>query len=303
MHQAAAFALVLAASFGVVGPMVARRVVPAAAVWLLSVGGLLSALSGLVVLGLLSMTLLGQYSEIAEEGHWSIAALHRYDPVRRSIAALAMVMLCLGLLRFAVLAIRKGRALSTARRACAGVASGGDLVVIGDAAIDAYALPGRPGRIVITRGMLRLLDADERCVLLTHERSHLRHHHHWHVSAARAAAALNPLLAPLPLAQSYAVERWADEDAARRSDRRLAAATLARVAHAAREGGAHRPAAALAATGTGVDGRVAALQSAPPRSHPMLVALAAQLAGLSALAACFAARDTVMLFVHAGLRI
>lgn len=303
MHQAAAFALVLAASFGVVGPMVARRIVPAAAAWLLSIGGLLSALSGLVVLSLLSMTLLGQYSEVAEEGHWSIAALHRYDPVRRSIAVVAVVMLSLGLLRLLVLTVRKARAVRAARRACAALASAGDLVVTADTAVDAYALPGRPGRIVVSTGMLRLLDPDEQRILFDHERSHLHHRHHWHVSAARAAAALNPLLAPVPLAQSYAVERWADEDAARRSDRQLTAATLARVAQATRAGALHRPSVALPATGAGLAGRVAALESGPPRFHPLLVALAAQLAALSVLASAFTARDTVLLFVRAGLRI
>ncbi|PYC65838.1 M56 family peptidase, partial [Streptomyces tateyamensis] len=39
------------------------------------------------------------------------------------------------------------------------------LAVLDDDRADAYALPGRPGRIVVTAGMLRALPAPERAAL------------------------------------------------------------------------------------------------------------------------------------------
>ncbi|MGW7378006.1 SpoIIE family protein phosphatase [Streptomyces sp. NPDC054794] len=51
-------------------------------------------------------------------------------------------------------------------------------VELADEQPDAYALLGRPGRIVVTSGMLRALPAEERAVLLAHEQAHLAHGHH-----------------------------------------------------------------------------------------------------------------------------
>ncbi|MFF5718923.1 M56 family metallopeptidase [Streptomyces buecherae] len=42
----------------------------------------------------------------------------------------------------------------------------------------AYCLPGRPGRIAISTGTLRLLDRDQLDTVLAHERAHLRGRHH-----------------------------------------------------------------------------------------------------------------------------
>jgi Zn-dependent protease with chaperone function len=70
-------------------------------------------------------------------------------------------------------------------------------VVTADAAADAYTLPGWPCRIVITQGMLDALAGPERDVLLAHERAHARNSHYLFTSAARLAAAANPLLRPV----------------------------------------------------------------------------------------------------------
>ena len=79
--------------------------------------------------------------------------------------------------------------------------------------------------------MLRALTPGERCVLLAHERSHLRHRHDRYRRLARTAAWLNPLLRPTTGAVDYLLERWADEDAARAvGSRTLAARALARAA-------------------------------------------------------------------------
>jgi Peptidase family M48 len=120
----------------------------------------------------------------------------------------------------------------------------------------AYSLPGTPGQIVVSSGMLSRLDPDERRVLFADEQSHLRHRHHRYLLIADLAAAV-PLLRPLRNQVRFAVERWADEDAAAQvGNRELVARTLARAALAQSDGA---PAAALAAAGGGVPQRVEAL--------------------------------------------
>ena len=73
---------------------------------------------------------------------------------------------------------------------------------------------GRPGRIVVSTGLLRRPDASERRALLAHERAHLAGGHHVHNTAAHLAAAASPLLGRLAAAVALACERRADETAA-----------------------------------------------------------------------------------------
>jgi Zn-dependent protease with chaperone function len=95
----------------------------------------------------------------------------------------------------------------------------------------AVAVPGRPGHVLVTTGLLRELSADERRVVFAHEHAHLRHRHHMLVLVSAAAAAVNPLLIPARQAVGYLVERWADEEAAAEvGDRGLAARAVARAA-------------------------------------------------------------------------
>lgn len=125
----------------------------------------------------------------------------------------------------------------------------------------AVALPGRPGRIVVSRTMLCALDARERRALLAHERAHLRLRHHLYLAVADIGAAVNPMLIPIRARTRYCMERWADEEAARDlGERRTIARALARAGLAV--AGHGLPAAAFASTG--VPARVEALLQAPP---------------------------------------
>ncbi|MFI9569588.1 M48 family metalloprotease [Streptomyces rishiriensis] len=73
------------------------------------------------------------------------------------------------------------------------------------------AIPGLPGRILVTDAVLTALDAAERRVLLTHERAHLTHRHAALATAVALATAANPLLAPYARrSRSF----WADEETA-----------------------------------------------------------------------------------------
>lgn len=130
-----------------------------------------------------------------------------------------------------------------------------ELVILPSEEPTAYAVAGRPGHVVVSVGMLRVLDDDERRVLLAHERAHLRRGHHRYLAVAGVAASVVPLLSPLRDRVRFATERWADEDAAAEvGDRRLVARAICRAALAQQTG---QPALALA--GLGVAARVEAL--------------------------------------------
>ncbi len=154
------------------------------------------------------------------------------------------------------------------------------LVVADWAAPIAVAVPGRPDHLLVTTGMLRLLDADERRVLFAHERAHLTYHHDLLVALTAASAALNPLLRPVRDAVTFLVERWADEHAAAETgDRDLAAQAVARAAPAATG-----PGTALGFGGRDVIGRIRALSTPRPRPHRRRL-LAPSLTGIAATAA------------------
>jgi Zn-dependent protease with chaperone function len=182
----------------------------------------------------------------------------------------------------------------------------GRVVVLDDPCPDAYALPGVPGRIVVSTGMLDALSARERQVLLAHERAHLACGHHLFVALAYLAAATNPLLRPVAAAVGYTTERWADERAASAvGDRRLVARTIAKAALLTSRH--HSPPAGALAIATGsaaaklrgagpVPRRVAALLAAPPRRRRLLLVLALTVLVLAAACSIEAARDLETLF-------
>ncbi|MFE3520928.1 M56 family metallopeptidase [Streptomyces sp. NPDC059161] len=142
----------------------------------------------------------------------------------------------------------------------------GELAVLRDPSPDAYALPGRPGRIVVTTGMLRALEPAEREALFAHERGHLVGRHHLFLAAAELAAHCHPALRALRDPLAYALERSADEYAAGAvGDRKLAARAIGRAALASRAVAAPgRPRAVLAAAAGPVPRRVAALLDRRP---------------------------------------
>lgn len=132
------------------------------------------------------------------------------------------------------------------------------LLVLDTEEPSAFAVPGRDGGVVVTRGLMRVLDERERAVVRAHEQAHLRNHHHRYLVVADLSAAAAPFLRPLASRVRFGTERWADEESARRvGDRRLVARTIAKAALA---GVDHRPAgAAMAVATSSVPARVEAL--------------------------------------------
>jgi Zn-dependent protease with chaperone function len=289
---------------GLAIPHFGRRLPPATATRLLVGAGAAVAASSAFALACLAWTYLGQLPFIAALGDWSVGLLKAHDPVSPLTAMIAL--LALGILSVAATATAARRCLDylrTARTLRHMRGGPGGLVIVDDPAPGAYAVPGLPGhrgRVVVSTGILRVLGAEERRVLLAHERAHLHDRHHLYRAVATVVAALNPLLAALPKTVEYTTERWADEIAAGEvGDRRLAAravatAALATVRHPHRAGGAM-----LGFDHGDVPSRVTCLLADPPRRHPLATAVL-----IMALAACLAAvnevrADTESLFEEA----
>ena len=287
--------LVIAGLFGLTAPGLALRLPPAAATWLLSLGGLVAAAGAAASLTLLGFTLVGQTEPLAESGHWSITALRHADPVLVPVAAASIVAVLVLAVRFVTAGVRRVCALRSAHRLASTLPPiGQELAVLDDPAPRAFAVPGRPGRIAVSTGLLRALRRDERHAVLAHERSHLSHRHHLHQTAAVLAAAANPLLYRLPAAVALSVERWADEDAAATCDRRSVAEALRGVATGT--GTARQSGVILAAGANDVQRRVRALQAPAARLSIWRIALLVGLLVVAVVAVREAAHDTERLF-------
>jgi Zn-dependent protease with chaperone function len=300
---------------------IASRLPPQAATWLLT--GAAVALAGLsaAVLGVLVLTAVIRIPLVADIGDMSLQVIHRDDPASLSAAVTAGTLLAAATAAACRAAWRRARALLAAARHARCLPGSSQVVVVPDGTADAYAVPGWPGRIVVTAGMLDALNPAERQVLLEHERAHATGHHYLFTALTYFAAAANPLLRPVAAAVTYTIERWADERAARAcGDRRLAARAIGKAALASAEGmtpgiRTGRPAAAAAvgiagpAAAVGIAGpaalrgagrlrgagpvprRVAALLAPPPRIRPLLVVAVAGLVLISGVSALDAARD------------
>jgi hypothetical protein len=260
-------------AFALVGPVLARGLPPAAATRLLVPACLAVGASAVWALLTVGFTWVAQLGPVSRYGDWSPERLRAETPFPTIIAVGCGLLAVGSVTQASVVGTRRIRRMIAVRHACGPLGAPGSLVVLDDERPDAFATPGAGGRIVVTTGLLRALTAAERRALIAHEKAHLAHRHAWWLLATEVAAAANPLLRPTAAAIGHAVERWADEDAAREvTDRRLVARTLARTALLTR---ASAPASSLAAAGGDVPCRVRALLAPPvrPRILPLTVLL------------------------------
>lgn len=280
-------------------PVFAYRVVdrlpPLAALWTLTLTSVVLATSCLASLGALLLPSALRVPVLARLGELVRPLYVAPTAVLGPAALLGLGAFAFGALVFcagtvACSVLRQWRLLRTARSyAAARVPAAGDLSVVDDDRADAYALPGRPGRIVVTSGMLRVLDPAEREALFAHERAHLAGRHHYFLGAAELAAQCHPALRRVRGAIALAAERTADEAAALATgDRRLTARAIGRAALASREAPPGRPAVAAAAATGPVPRRVAALLHRPTghrRPAPAIALVLLVCAGVSSGAA------------------
>jgi len=280
----------------------AARLEPRLATWLLTATTVALAAFSTAALALMTASALARSPLLAALGDYSQPVLRRGDPVPALAGMAAALLLTAAAVAVAVVIRARARALAESYRRAASMAPGGRVVVVPGHSIEAYALPGSPGRIVVSGRLLDVLNDRGRAALLAHEHAHLAGRHHLFTSVAHLAAAANPLLLPVARAVDYTVERWADERAAAiTGDRRLVASTIGQVALLTAPRPA-RPRATLAITGARglsvslawagpVPRRVAALLAPPPRRQLTLLAIVAILILTAGASAVEAARD------------
>ena len=267
MTPSFAFPAGAALAFALLAARAQRRMRPTIAVPLATALAALAAVATAGCVLLVALGWVGQNPTIAELTGWCrhLYGRQREIPIWAGLAAAAALLAML---------VGIGHTWSRRRRAvrCPRIQTG-ELEILPVERPVAFAVPGRPGHIVVSSGMLAALDADERRVLLAHERAHLRCGHHRYVAVAELAAAALPLLRPVAAYVRFGTERWADEEAARQlGDRKLVARAIARAALA--EAGSP-PIPALALAGLGVPARVEALLAEPPRSRASEITLVA----------------------------
>jgi len=267
-----------------------ERLAPVTALWVVTCCTLVLAGCSLTALGAFVLTGLLKLPVFAALGKLVHPLRTASDLFVVPVAAFSVGALAVCLWAVARTVTRQARAFRAAATEAGRRSTAGDLCVIDSPRPDAYALPGRPHRIVVTTGMLRSLGPDEREALFAHERAHNAGGHHYFLAVAELAALCHPGLRPVGEVIRFAVERAADEAAAAAvGDRRLTARAIGRAALAAKAAQTERPSFAPAATTGPVPRRVAALLAAPhpaPRAAPwiavLLVACATVSVGASA---------------------
>jgi Zn-dependent protease with chaperone function len=245
-------------------PLAARRMAamlrPTAAARAAAIGAAVAALAYACCLTLLSLTLFDDLPPLSAFDNRPELGLPK--PVPGWLASIAALILLAGTIRFVREVVRRYRTVRELR--AIGVPHAG-LAVADLPEPFAVAIPGRPGHVLVTSGMLRLFDGVERQVLLAHEHSHLERRHHRLVAVAVLAAAMNPLLTKLAHLVAFLVERAADEDAAAEVGNREVVARA--VAKASLAGSGRGLAPALGLNGSKAVERVAAIAGPQPTSR------------------------------------
>ncbi|MGQ7297942.1 M48 family metalloprotease [Quadrisphaera sp. KR29] len=283
-------------------PAVARRCPPRAATVVLAACAVGCALTTALVLLLHLVVLVAQLPAVAARAAYDAGRLAHHVPVPQQASLVAVAVLLAGALRAAALHRRRALALRAADDLCARLGGRVGGVVVVDDGAEAFALPSRGGRVVVSRALLEALPGEEQAALLAHERAHLHDHHDLLRAATAWSAALDPLLAGLPAAVRYASERWADEAAAAAlgGDRPLVARAVARagLVRTALEGRAAWGSVALAGGEGDVVRRVRALLARRPSSGRPLLAAGALCLALLVAAGGHAVEDTAEVLQH-----
>lgn len=185
---------------------------------------------------------------------WCAEVLGLREPVPHALGILGLAMTMIG-------TVRARRVVRVYRRLRVG--EHGAVEIADHDRPFAFTMPGPSGRIVLSTGLVDLLDAKERAVVLAHERAHALLRHDRYLVTAELAEAVVPAVRPLSRRLQFTLERWADEIAVGEcGDRGLVARTLGKVALRNLN-----PAPTLSFAGLGVPARVAALL-APPAVAP-----------------------------------
>jgi Zn-dependent protease with chaperone function len=227
---------------------------------------------------------------------WSAHTVYQDTEHVAWVPILSVALFIASVAAVSVKARRHLRVLAEARRFTDGTAT---VLLLPDDRPEAFAVPGRPGRIVVTTGMREHLSPTELDAVIAHERAHLDAGHHRLVAIADLACVAHPALWWVSRHVGFLVERAADEQAAQAvGSRRTVAHAIGRASLAA------APAVGLGLSAAGRGGavpqRVASMLD-PPRlgaSHWRFIPLL--LAASSLVWTIEATVDLVELLVKAG---
>lgn len=242
MHDDVYVCLALTAIAGPLVSVLVRWLRPRTATVVLTVTAVSLAVATWASLAILLLGALARLDIGSDRGYVAHRASLMRGLTRPELAsAAALVMVCVAVAS-AAFVIRRGRAFVASFAHASSFAGRERVVVTPQEAADAYAVPGRPGRVVVSAGMLRALDPTDLQVLLAHEHAHLNHRHHLHATLVRLAVAANPFLRPLARAADFQIERWADEIAAQEAaSRHHVATTISKAAVASSRTLVRRP--------------------------------------------------------------
>lgn len=256
--------LVLALALAVVVTATHRRLPPVVATRAVTVT--LAAIAGAAVptVWIVSLGYLAHAPFLHGRLRWCAEAFGIHEPIPGWLGAPALVLAVAGLVRV-VAVVRGYRKLRQHEARSVEIAE--------HAQPFAFTLPGRGGQVVVSSGLVELLDDAEREVVLAHEHAHAHSRHDRYLLIAQISAAFVPFLRPLADRLHFSLERCADEVAvAHCGDRGFVARTLGKVAL-----GSAAPAGAMGFGGLGAPARVAALLSPP--STPLRPSLSLALWG------------------------
>jgi Zn-dependent protease with chaperone function len=216
---------VLAALLGLaLGWFLPRFLSPRRAAQTLTISVLLTSTALVAALVQVTLAGLSEIPAVADAVGWCRALYHGQHGASPLIGGVAALLLLLAL-------VGMGRQWRRLRREQAPFADVDGVEVVPSVGPVAFAVPGRPGGVVIGACVFEELGADGRSAVLAHELAHLQHRHHLYVRSAAICAAGMPFLKPLASQVRFMTERWADEVAAQRiGSRRVLAETIARVA-------------------------------------------------------------------------
>ncbi|MCW2545946.1 MAG: peptidase Ste24p [Mycobacterium sp.] len=274
-----------------------RRLAPKPAAWMLAASAVTAGMIWVVGLGCLAVATLGRLGAFDRLGHWSPSVLRAHTPVPLAAGIISVALLVFAAASLGGALLRLTRGLRELRKLRASVSGDrcGDLTIVHAPEPEAVAVPGWPGSIVVTSGMLQVLDPAERAVLLAHERSHLRSAHWAFRLATRFGTALLPTVKPTIASCDRSLERWADEAAAAEvGDRHLAARSVAKAALASTD--YRRSSLSLAFAEGAIGERVQALLAPRRTSNWRPTLLLALLATIGAAALLEAGRELDSLF-------
>jgi Zn-dependent protease with chaperone function len=186
----------------------AEHLPPRIAAWAVAWSAAGAALASLINLAVFALKAVAEIPLLGRDFGWSaqvVAADTAHEPW---VSWLSVLLLTAATVAIAVVHRRQQRLLRTAGT------STRSPKIVNDPAAHAYAVPGKPGHIVVTTGMRDALSDEQFRALLAHEQDHLDGRHHRLVQVSELAAAAHPALWWVAGQIDYLVERAADERAA-----------------------------------------------------------------------------------------